>query len=522
MTKISPAKSIGAELRNAAREAPDGVAWLHGESATTFGEQWAEVREAAAALVSKGVRLGDLVIVWAANDRPTAVALLAAATAGATIVPINTRYTAAEVEHIIGRTHPVLVMAPAEAGGRAIAEEALRIAGDAPVVCLGPVAPSGTLPWTALMAGVDSISLATIDARVDSMTGEEVAIIQFTSGTTGRPKGVRLRQGPLLRTSAAWADVAGLHRGDTYPVVYPLAHIGGFKTGLITTLVARATAILVPIVRAESIVEIMNRHRVTFFNGPPAVLRTLLDERDAGKLPLANTLRTVVMGSAIVPPQLVRDLRTTLGVEDVMISYGLTEATGVCLMTRRGDSVDLVSESLGCALPGVDVRTDGATADEPRPIEVRGDNVMLGYLDDPEATAAAVRDGWLDTGDTGWTDEHGYVHIAGRSTDMLLVGGFNVYPAEVENALAEHADISQAAVVGLEHERLGEVPVAFIVARAGATLTVDDVITHARSRLANYKVPREIRILPELPRGHVGKIDRAALRARASELQAES
>lgn len=522
MSGLRPQASIGAELREAAREVPDGAAWLHDGTSTSFAQLWTEVREAAAALVARGVRVGDPIVVWAANDRQTAVAMLAVATTGATIVPINTRYTATEVEHIIGRTDPVLVMAPDETAGRAIAEEALSVAGRVPVVCIGRGGPPRAVAWNSLLAGVKSASLEEVDTRVDSMTGEEVVIIQFTSGTTGRPKGVRLRQGPLLRTSAAWTDVAGLRQGDVYPVMYPLAHIGGFKTGLVTTLVARATTVLVPQVRADSIVEVMDRQCVTFFNGPPAVLRTLLDEREAGRMTAPSTLRTVVMGSAIVPPQLVRDLRNTLGVEDVMVAYGLTEATGVCLMTRRGDSIDVVSATLGRPLPGIEVRTEGASTDDPRPIEVRGDNVMLGYLDDPQATAAAVRDGWLDTGDLGWTDELGYVHIAGRSTDMLLVGGFNVYPAEVEHALVEHPDITQAAVVGVAHQRLGEVPVAFVVAREGAVLTVDAVIEYARTRLANYKVPRDIRILPELPRGHVGKVQRAALRSRASEPRARS
>jgi acyl-CoA synthetase (AMP-forming)/AMP-acid ligase II len=328
----------------------------------------------------------------------------------------------------------------------------------------------------------------------------------------------------MLATSATWADVVGLRRGDVYPVTYPLAHAGGYKTGLLTTLAARATAVLFPVVSTEALVAAVSAHHATIVNGPPPVLRSLLSAVRDGLLPASTRIRTVVTGSAIVPPPLIRELSQVLGVADVINAYGLTEATGVCMMTRRGDPVELVCETVGTAIDGVQVRMAGTG--QTGEIEVRGPNVMVGYLDDPAATAEVMDDGWLRTGDIGWIGDDGYVRIVGRAKDMVVVGGFNVYPAEVEHVLADHPGVSEAAVVGVPDDRLGEVVVAFVIPPAASSATSlatgpatgpdpDELVRWCRDRLANFKVPRRVWIVESLPRAAVGKIAKPELRERA-------
>jgi HIP---CoA ligase len=490
--------TIAGELAAAAAECPDRTWLTYAGDDVTFAAMHGRVRAAARALVGLGVRRGDRVAVWAPNTIDAAIALLAVPTAGAVVVPLNTRYRSREVAEIAAAAAARLVLTPGPFLGRDYTEEA-RTAVTAPVVALDNLVD-------------DHRCEHELVARIAAQVGEDVAVVQYTSGTTGRPKGAVLRQGPMLATARTWSAVVGLGPDDLAPITYPLAHVGGFKTGLLTTLSTRARAVLFPVVDRESLITAITRYRPSVLSAPPPVLRTLLDAVRAGALHADTGLRTVITGSAIVPALLVRELIEQLGVQDVINGYGLTEATGVCTMTRRGDTLDVVCETIGRPIDGVEVRVASPTG--VGEIEVRGANIMLGYLDDPAATAEVMHDGWLRTGDVGHIDDSGYVHISGRAKDMVIVGGFNVYPPEVEQVLSEHPSVSDAAAVGVPDERLGEVVVAFVVPAAGG-LDVEDLTSWCRERLANYKVPRIVWAVTDLPRGAVGKVAKEKLRARA-------
>ncbi|MFC5813778.1 AMP-binding protein [Nonomuraea harbinensis] len=497
-------------LAAAAGDAADVPALMCEGESVTYAELHARVREGAAAWIAHGLRPGDRVACWAANTIDCTVAMLSAIVAGGVLVPLNPRYTSAEVAAILPRVSAPFLVAPGLLAGRRLAAEALPIAGGAQVIALGPDVPEGAVGWDEFRAGAGAA------ARVEP--GEIIAI-QFTSGTTGRPKGAVLRQEPFLTTARTWAEVVGLGRGDVYPVTYPLAHIGGFKTGLISPFQVRATAVLIPVVSAESIAEVVRTLPVAVLNAPPAAQRYVVAARRNGDIPGEPAIRVAVIGSAIVPPALVRDLKQELGVGDVVIGYGLTEATGVCTMTRPGDPLDLVCDTIGRPIDGVRARVwapDATGSPVVGEIEVTGSNVMAGYLDDPAATAEVMRDGWLRTGDLGWIGEDGYVRIAGRTRDMVIVGGFNVYPAEVEHVLADHPSVTDAAVVGVPDDRLGEVTAAFVV--VSGELDESELLAWCRERLANFKVPRRVWILDELPRGAVGKIAKPRLQELAVDL----
>jgi HIP---CoA ligase len=527
MTVCRPrvSSTIAHELSAAAAEHPDDVAVCFGAEQRTFSEYQRDVWQAARGLLACGVEPGDRVALWMPNTLEGATALLGVMVAGGTAVPLNTRYRDQEVAGILKRARCRLIIAIGDFLGRSYATEAVEIAGGVPVFCVGGDRTAGTRPWAqALAAGSADAHRQELAERIRAQDGDEIAVVQYTSGTTGQPKGVALRQGPMLATSAAWSDIVGLGRGDVYPVTYPIAHIGGYKTGLLSTLAARATAVLIPVITTQTVVDAVRAYPPTVVNGPPPVLRSLLTALHDGQVPASTRIRTVVTGSAIVPPQLIRELARDLGVADVINAFGITEASGVCMMTRRGDPVELVCGTVGSAIPGVEVRIapaqpDPAGAPLVGELEVRGRNVMAGYLEDTEATAEAMHDGWLRTGDIGWIGADGYVRIVGRAKDMVVVGGFNVFPAEVEHVLADHPDVAEAAVVGVPDERLGEVPVAFVVAAASPP-GPEALIQWCRDRLANYKVPRRVWIVVSLPRVTAGKVSKPELRDRAITLLA--
>ena len=602
-------RTIAAALAAAARERPGGIAIRSPGGTLSFAQLEAEVRAAASGLIALGVAPRDRVAVWAPNTLDAAIALLAVPLAGAIAVPVNTRYQAREVRDIVGQADCALMLAPASFLGRGYAAEAAELLGAERVVALEPVPPASepvppasagdrsasepdppasagdrsasqpdrpasavALPpavtsWSRLLAAGRAAGQSALADRIAAQAaaratawateraGDDIAVIQYTSGTTGRPKGAALRQAPMLASAAEWCRITGLAPGGAFPVAYPLSHVGGFKTGLLTSLVAHATAVLRPVIDAESVVAMIAESRPDVVSAAPPVLRWLLAAAASGRLSRDTRIRTVVAGSAIVPPALIRELAETFGTQDVIIGYGLTEATGVCTMTRRGDPLDRICDTIGRPVPGVEVRvapavgpvrpadapdapdradaqdradavdgadavddtdapdgTDGAHIGE---IQVRGPNVMAGYWGDPGATAEVMDGEWLRTGDLGWIGPDGYVRIAGRAREMIIVGGFNVYPAEVEQVLNEHPDVAEAAVVGVPDDRLGEVAAAYVVPAPGARPDQAALIAWCRERLANFKVPRHVLALEALPRGAGGKVAKDELAHRA-------
>jgi acyl-CoA synthetase (AMP-forming)/AMP-acid ligase II len=263
--------------------------------------------------------------------------------------------------------------------------------------------------------------------------------------------------------------------------------------------------------------DLLERERISVLPGPPALYQSLLDSPHRGGRDL-SALRLIVTGAAVVPVVLVERLRDELAVETVLTAYGLTEATGTATMCRRGDDPETIATTSGRAIPDTEVRVVDTAGQpvpvgEPGEVVVRGYNVMAGYFEDPAATAETIdADGWLHTGDIGVLDAAGNLRITDRLKDMYVVGGFNAYPAEVEQILATHPGIAENAVVGVPDERLGEVGMAFVVARPGVTLDPAEVVTWSRERMANFKAPRSVNVVDVLPRNASGKVLKFQLR----------
>jgi acyl-CoA synthetase (AMP-forming)/AMP-acid ligase II len=555
-------QTLCALLEDSSRRYGDRPAVIDGPRRTSYAELAAEVRSMARALMAAGVQAGDRVAVWLPNTAHWLVAALGAHSAGASLVPMNTRYTGYEAFDVLERTGSRVIFLPdrflgsdylaelrqaaAERTGPApsppgapgagpvrgldrltLAVQVPLGAGDQGPERGGQAAAHGVASWPDMLTRARETSEQSARDRAASVRPDDVADIIFTSGTTGLPKGAVSTHRQTLAVAEAWAERAQVTDGDVYMIIAPFFHTFGYKAGWVVALL-RGAAILPQVTfDIERVVDQIERERVTILPGPPTIFQQLLahPRRDQHDL---SCLRIAVTGSAMVPVALIERMWTELTFETILTAYGLTEAV-VVTMCRPGDDAQTISGTSGCAAADFEIRIVGADGRETEPgddgeIQLRGPNVMVGYLDDPAATSAAIEpDGWLHTGDIGHLDQRGYLTITDRLKDMFTVGGFNVYPAEVENVIMRLGSVADCAVVGRPDERLGDVGVAYVVTGAGQSLSEPDVIAHCRERLANFKVPREVVFVGSLPRNAGGKVLKRDLRERARRaLQAAS
>lgn len=470
----------------------------------------------ARSLVAAGVGVGDRVAVWAPNSIDLAVAILGIHSAGAALVPVNTRFKRNEVEHVLRQSHPKVVFTVDTFLGRGYAEVLDAIyagAEDAPRIVLFDA--TGERSLEAFLDFGAGIGEDELEDRMLSVHPDDIGTILFTSGTTGRPKGVMLRHGALIRAYWTWSGAAGMRRGDRLLCTNPFFHAFGLKVGLLSALLRGMAIYPMVVFHAERVLEVIERERITYFPGPPPVFQEILASPDLTTRDIGS-LRASVVGATALPPTLIRDMYDRLGLEEIHCPYGFTEATGVATITIASDPPDVVMTTAGIALPGVDVRIVRADGTQAAPgevgeIVVDGYNRMAGYLDPQTGHAGPDDNGPLHSGDLGVLDERGYLTVRGRLKDMYIVGGFNVYPAEVEACIQELSGVLAAAVVGMPDERLGEVGCAFVVRQPGQGLVERDVVDWCRERLANFKVPRAVVFLDTLPLNATGKVAKADL-----------
>jgi HIP---CoA ligase len=522
MTSVQ--QTTPAVLDRIARELPDHDALVTADKTLTFAQLRTVVRQAAAAMIDLGVAVGDRVGIWSPNTWHWVVACLATHYAGAVVVPLNTRYTAGEAADILGRTNAPLLIAMGEfLGADRVADldraqlPALRHIVRVPV----EEGDDGAVrSWDEFVArGTD---LAAADARAAAVSPDDVSDVLFTSGTTGRSKGVLCAHRQSLSAPAAWAACGEVTSADRYLCINPFFHNFGYKAGILACLQTGATLIPQLTFDPEQAMAAVQEHRATVLPGPPTIYQTLLDHPRRGDYDLTS-LRFAVTGAATVPVVLIERMQSELDIDIVLTAYGLTEASGFGTMCRADDDAVTVATTCGRPIAGFELRidvssggTEAGSGDGTGEVLLRGPNVMLGYLDDPAATAAAIdSDGWLHTGDVGGVDAAGNLRITDRLKDMYICGGFNVYPAEIEQVLARMDGVADSAVIGVPDERLGEVGRAFIVLRPDAILDEKAVIAYTREHLANFKTPRSVRFVEALPRNPGGKVVKPLLRERA-------
>jgi acyl-CoA synthetase (AMP-forming)/AMP-acid ligase II len=478
------------------------TAIVDGDTNLTYADLRARARTFAGALMQSGIGPGDRVAIWLFNSVEWVIAALGIWEAGAVLVPVNTRFKAREAADILGRSRARLLVTTTDFLGTDYVAMLESAGIDLPD--LHTIVAVRTSAW-------DEFLQPTAEAAGQAAVGpDDLSDILFTSGTTGAPKGVVQTHGRTLRVATDWVAMTGLSAGDRYLMVNPYFHMFGLKAGILACMVAGATMLPERVFDPDQVLARVADERVTVLPGAPTLYQALLDHPERDRYDITS-LRVAVTGAADIPVELIRRVGAELPFETIITGYGLTEA-GTATATSPTDDAETIATTVGRPRPGFELRID-AQPGEAGEILLKGGSVMSHYLDDPDATAQAMTDGWLRTGDLGVLDDRGCLRIVGRAKDMFIVGGFNAYPAEIENALLRHPDIVQAAVIGIPDERLGEVGLAFVVAKPGVTPV--EIIGWARGEMANYKVPRRVEIIDALPLNATGKVMKDVLRQRA-------
>jgi acyl-CoA synthetase (AMP-forming)/AMP-acid ligase II len=518
MPPVAHAPSIAHLFAHAAHAYGDLPAIEDGARHISY-RQLDQLRQTAArALLALDVQAGDRVAVWAPNIWEWIVATGALHSVGAALVPLNTRMKGSEAGYILRESGACVLFTIGEFLGvdypQMLANEALPDLRQ--IVSLRSDKP-GTLGWEAFMALAADVSPATLLTRESGVGPMTLSDVLFTSGTTGKPKGVMTRHGQNLRVVRDWSEVVGLHQGDRYLIVNPFFHSFGYKAGWLAALMRGCTIIPQPVFDVQAVLDCVQRERISVLPGPPTLYQSLLAHPRRDEYDLSS-LRVAVTGAAAIPVEMIWRMRDELGFATIVTAYGLTEVCGFATICRPGDSPELVANTSGRAMPGVEIRCvdlNGRSQPPNIPGEVliRGYNLMQGYLNDPAASEELLdTKGWLHTGDIGVLDEQGYLRITDRLKDMFITGGFNVYPAEIEQCLLTYPGVAQAAVIGIPDERLGEVAMAFLLPAPGQMIEPGALIAWCREQMANYKVPRRVQVLDAMPLNAAGKVTKNVLR----------
>lgn len=477
----------------------DAPALLERGETWSFNQLWAKCREAASALLARGVGEGDRIAIWAPNSREWIIAAVAAMTCGAAIIPLNTRLKGREAGDILRRTNARLMFTVRDFLG--IDYPALLAAEDLPALAETVLLDDG---FDAFLARGQGASDAAIDAALSRLTADHLSDILFTSGTTGIPKGVMMTYGRVIPQCGVWIGNTGLKAGERYLIVNPFFHTFGYKAGWVAAFLRGATVYPEQVFDPGRLLARIDEDRISFLPGPPAIFQGMLAHPQRERFDLSS-LRSSVTGASTVPPVLIRRMREDLGIRNVTTAYGLTECGGCATVCEPSDSVETVAGTCGHAIPGtelrcVDLQGRDVPVGEPGEVLLRGYHVMKGYFEDEQGTRDAIDDGgWLHTGDIGVLDARGYLRITDRLKDMFIAGGFNCYPAEIERVLSDHPDIGQVAVVGVPDARLGEVGCACVIPHPGIAFDALALIAWSRERMANYKVPRHVLVFEAFP-----------------------
>ncbi len=523
-------RTLSEVLRQATANYPDRNAIRFQGETISYKELDERVDRLARGLIELGVNKGDKVGLWMPNVPEWVIAYFAVARIGAVVVPMNTRYKPHEVSYILGNSEATaLFMVDSFVGIdylRMIDEVRKDLPGLRNVIVHGRTADRMRSFADVESLGESLLGDGALEERESSCDPTENVFILYTSGTTGNPKGAMLSHHNIAENAKQVTEVLHTSENDVFLLAVPFFHCFGCVMGITGAVTWGASIVPMPVFKAKEALELVEQEKVTILYGVPTMFVLELEEYHKGKEDGSrhdvSSLRTGIMAGAPCPVEVMRGTMEELGC-NVSIAYGLTEASPVITMTRFDDSLERRVETVGRPLPGIEMKI---ADDDHNPLPFgemgelacRGYNVMMGYYKMPDKTAEAIdSEGWLYSGDLATMDEEGYVRIVGRKKDMLITGGFNVYPAEIEEYLFTHPKVQNVSVVGVPDDVMGEVAIAYIIPREGETIDPQEIVDYCAGEIANFKVPRYVEIVNEFPMTQSGKIQKFRLRKIAKE-----
>lgn len=536
-------KTLGEVIRNLAAEMPDAEAVKY--TTCDFCRSWKQFDEetdkVAKSLMALGVNKGDKVAIWATNIPQWLLILFGSAKCGAILVTVNTNYKIFELEYLLLQSDTkILVMMDGFKGNDYVGTINTLISdlknsksGEVctkklpyleRVVFTGDVAPQGMLSFKDMLALGDSISDGQLEERMRSLSPDDVINMQYTSGTTGFPKGVMLTHANIVNNGKTIGDGMKLTPKDRLCIVVPFFHCFGLVLAVMACITHGTSMVPVEAYSPVTVMNAISTERCTAVHGVPTMFIGMLEHPSFDQFDFSS-LRTGIMAGSPCPIEVMKKVIDKMNMKDIVIVFGQTEASPGCTMTTTDDSVERRVSTVGRAFEGVECRIVDPETNEEVPdgtageFVARGYNIMKGYYKMPEATAQAIdSEGWLHSGDLCIRDKDGYYKVVGRIKDMIIRGGENIYPKEIEEFLYTCDKISDVQVIGVPSKQYGEEVMACIILKQGAEMTEDEVKELVRSHMARHKVPKYVRFMDAFPTTASGKIQKFKLREQAIEI----
>ncbi|TWK42093.1 AMP-binding protein [Bacillus paralicheniformis] len=534
--------TIGKLLEKTAANAPDHEAVVYPDRRLRYTyRQFDQLcRKVAKGLVALGIEKGEHVAIWASNTPEWLTAQFASAKTGAVLVTVNTNYQLSELEYVLKQSDATTLILMESYRGTSyidilyklipelkesepgkLASERLPFLKN--IILMGDKRHPGMYLWDDILKLSGSVSEKALDHRMERLKEHDVINMQYTSGTTGFPKGVMLTHSNLANNAANIAECMNLSRKDRMCIPVPFFHCFGCVLGTLACVTAGATMVPVQEFNPKEVLSAVETEKCTALHGVPTMFIAELNDQDFASYDLSS-LRTGIMAGSNCPIEVMKKVINNMGMSEITIAYGQTEASPVITQTRVNDSLKRRVETVGRALPNVEVKITepGTNQEVARGVQgelcTRGYHVMKGYYKNSEDTAAVIdEDGFLHTGDLAVMDEEGYCRITGRLKDMIIRGGENIYPREIEEFLYKHPNILDVQIVGVPDETFGEEVSAWIKLKSGASMTADELKEHCKDKIARYKIPRYIAFVEEFPMTASGKVQKFKLRERALE-----
>lgn len=534
--------TIGKLLEKTAANAPDHEAVVYPDRRLRYTyRQFDQLcRKVARGLMALGIEKGEHVAIWASNTPEWLTAQFASAKTGAVLVTVNTNYQLSELEYVLKQSDATTLILMESYRGTSyidilyklipelkesepgkLASERLPFLKN--IILMGDKRHPGMYLWDDILKLFGSVSEKALDHRMERLKEHDVINMQYTSGTTGFPKGVMLTHSNLANNAANIAECMNLSRKDRMCIPVPFFHCFGCVLGTLACVTAGATMVPVQEFNPKEVLFAVETEKCTALHGVPTMFIAELNDQDFASYDLSS-LRTGIMAGSNCPIEVMKKVIDNMGMSEITIAYGQTEASPVITQTRVNDSLKRRVETVGRALPNVEVKITepGTNQEVARGVQgelcTRGYHVMKGYYKNSEDTAAVIdEDGFLHTGDLAVMDEEGYCRITGRLKDMIIRGGENIYPREIEEFLYKHPNILDVQIVGVPDETFGEEVSAWIKLKSGASMTADELKEYCKGKIARYKIPRYIAFVEEFPMTASGKVQKFKLREQALE-----